>query len=261
MYIYNDLSSGRARRNLHERIAHDVGAQIVQGEYKEADLLPTEIALADRYGVSRTAVREAFRILAAKGLTTSRPKIGTRVRSRGDWNLLDPDVLSWHLTDRVDAAFLTALFDVRAIIEPQAAAAAGRNRTDRHLRTMSGALQTLSRGNSNRDVLVNAHIGFHFAMLDASDNPLFRSIGALTEGSLRFYGEALTSSERANAMDDAAGGGYATSTSLQSAIFAAIQAQDSERAQTEVSTLIAVTRQECFNLIGGRKGAAAFVAG
>ena len=56
--------------------------------------------LAAEFGVSRTAVREAVRLLSAKGLTVSRPKIGTKVRPRADWNMLDPDVLRWQIDER-----------------------------------------------------------------------------------------------------------------------------------------------------------------
>ena len=50
-----------------------------------------------RFSVSRTALREAYSSLAAKGLIAARPKVGTRVRPKSDWNMLDPEVLAWHI--------------------------------------------------------------------------------------------------------------------------------------------------------------------
>jgi DNA-binding FadR family transcriptional regulator len=248
MYISHELPSGRVRRNLHEQIAHDIGAQIVRGEYGESDLLPTELALAERYRVSRTAVREAFRILSAKGLTVSRPKIGTRVRQRSDWNMLDPDVLAWHLKDGVSETFLTALFDVRALIEPEAAAAAAIRRTDRHLRSMSGALQAMQKLSATREVLVSADITFQQAILDASGNPLFRSIGALTESLVRFTQGACLPADRPYPTDNVVTG-VNPSTRRHAAVYAAIRDRDGERARTEVVGLVAAVREECLRLL------------
>src|SRR3569623_3291095 len=87
----------RARRKslrIHGTIARDLGILIVSGRYKPGEVLNGEVAASDRLHVSRTAYREAVRILSAKGLVESRPKTGTRVSEREKWHLLDPDVLS-----------------------------------------------------------------------------------------------------------------------------------------------------------------------
>ena len=65
------------------------------GHHQPGDVLDSEVIASDRLHVSRTAYREALRMLAAKGLVESRPKTGTRVSQRSKWHLLDPDVLSW----------------------------------------------------------------------------------------------------------------------------------------------------------------------
>src|SRR6516164_5559747 len=91
--------------SLHGRIVHAIGRRIVSGDLRPGDLLPSEPDL----GASRTVVREAVKVLAAKGLVESRPKTGTRVRPREAWNLLDPDVLAWHQGDIVDEALLRKL--------------------------------------------------------------------------------------------------------------------------------------------------------
>ncbi|HZD53500.1 MAG TPA: GntR family transcriptional regulator, partial [Woeseiaceae bacterium] len=85
----------RARRRalrLHGSIARDLGVLIVSGRYKPGELLNGEVSASDRLQVSRGAYREAVRILAAKGLVESRPKVGTRVSQPEHWHLLDPDV-------------------------------------------------------------------------------------------------------------------------------------------------------------------------
>src|SRR5579871_5277797 len=84
-----------SRRSLHGQVAHDIGRRILGGLVKPGELLPSETELSQRLGVSRTALREAIKVLAGKGLIESRPKTGTRVRPRESWNFLDPDVLTW----------------------------------------------------------------------------------------------------------------------------------------------------------------------
>ena len=83
------------RRGLHGEVVHTIGLQIVGGSIQPGDPLPPEDELTSNLAVSRTVLREAVRVLAAKGLVEARPKIGTRVRARSEWNILDPDVLSW----------------------------------------------------------------------------------------------------------------------------------------------------------------------
>src|SRR5262245_1388692 len=84
-------------RKLHSRIAHLLGTRIIGGAHKPGETLPNEEQLAADLSVSRTALREAIRMLLAKGLIESRPRTGTRITSRSRWNMLDPDVLAWHL--------------------------------------------------------------------------------------------------------------------------------------------------------------------
>src|SRR4051812_22408470 len=87
--------ASRKSIRLHGTIARDLGVRIVSGRSRPGDLLDNEIQASERLKVSRTAYREAIRILNAKGLVHSRPKVGTRVSEPESWHLLDPDVLAW----------------------------------------------------------------------------------------------------------------------------------------------------------------------
>ena len=117
------------RGSLSEMVAGSIGRRIVSGRFRPGETLPTEPRIQEEYGVSRTAVREAIRLLSAKGLTVSRPKIGTRIRPMSDWNMLDPDVLRWHVDQEPSEAFINNLFEMREIIEPAAAARAAERAT------------------------------------------------------------------------------------------------------------------------------------
>ncbi|MEO7787413.1 MAG: FCD domain-containing protein [Sphingomicrobium sp.] len=171
--------SGEGRRGalrLHGTIARDLGMRIVSGAFAPGDILDGEIAASGSLNVSRTAYREAVRILSAKGLVTSRPKIGTRVSPREQWHLLDPDVLSWIFRSEPDDSLLDGLFELRRIVEPEAAALAARRRTDEHVATMTSALDEMARHTLATEPGRVADQQFHAALLDASGNAFLVSL-------------------------------------------------------------------------------------
>jgi DNA-binding FadR family transcriptional regulator len=92
---HSDYRQPPDRKSMHARIVRDLGMRIVDGEFKPGDRLPGEAALLADYEVNRPVLREAVRVLVAKGLVQSRQRAGATVRPRSEWHLLDPDVLFW----------------------------------------------------------------------------------------------------------------------------------------------------------------------
>nr|NUR37337.1 FadR family transcriptional regulator [Sphingomonas sp.] len=179
---------GRARRRslrLHGTVARDLGVLIASGHYQPGDLLEGEIEASERLSMSRTAYREAVRILAAKGLIEVRPKVGTRVLPRDKWRLLDPDVLSWVFETEPDDHLLKSLFELRRMVEPGAAALAAERRSELQLRRMKESLQQMAEHTLATEQGRAADQEFHSALLEASDNPfladLTSGIGAAIE--------------------------------------------------------------------------------
>ena len=121
-HLFYDLKDKPAlTRSLATQIVQELGRRIVSGAYGQGNLLEDEGRLAARYQVSRSVNRDAVKILVGKGLLEVRRGIGTRVRSRSAWALLDDDVLAWHQSAPADRAFLRQLMDLRLVIEPKAA--------------------------------------------------------------------------------------------------------------------------------------------
>jgi DNA-binding FadR family transcriptional regulator len=172
-------AEGVARRKalrLHGAIARDLGLQIVAGRYRPGHVLDGEIDASDRLEVSRTAYREAVRILAAKGLVESRPKVGTRVSLPERWHLLDPDVLSWIFEREPNDRLLSALFELRRIVEPQAAALAAERRNEADLAAMAQALAGMKEHSLTVQAGRVADQSFHAALLRASGNAFVASL-------------------------------------------------------------------------------------
>jgi DNA-binding FadR family transcriptional regulator len=161
---------------LHGKLARDLGLRIVSGALDAGELLETELVASERHRVSRAAYREAVRILAAKGLVESRPKVGTRVTPRDKWHLLDPDVLSWMFQSEPADHVLEALFELRMIVEPEAAALAARRRTSEHLEQMSRSLKAMAAHTLGTEEGRIADREFHATLLIASDNPFLRTL-------------------------------------------------------------------------------------
>lgn len=174
---------------IHGTIARDIGIRIVSGEYAPGFVLENEIAASGLLSVSRTAYREAVRILAAKGLVESRPKIGTRVSARKAWHLLDPDVLSWIFQNEPDGRLLANLFELRRIIEPEAAALAARRRTADHLREMELALDLMAEHSLAVEEGRAADQVFHSTLLDASGNAFLASLTSGVEAAVSWTTE------------------------------------------------------------------------
>jgi len=165
-------------------VAHDIGARILRGDLEPGDVLPNEADFSARLKVSRTALREAIKVLAAKGLVESRPKTGTRVRPRGDWNLLDPDVLAWQFAAGPVESFVANLFELRQMIEPAAAAMAARRATAADLRRLDQAYAAMAEAGNDRERWIGPDLRFHQAIIRATGNELMGPLGAIIETAL-----------------------------------------------------------------------------
>ena len=175
------VAAGRAHTHrkslrLHGSIARELGVLIVSGRYRPGHILDREVEASEQWRVSRTAYREALRILAAKGLVHSRPRVGTRVSALEQWHLLDPDVLSWAFSGEPEPEVLHGLFELRSIVEPAAAALAAQRRDQRHLDSMRRALDVMAEHSLNQPEGRVADKEFHAALLRATANPYIVSL-------------------------------------------------------------------------------------
>jgi DNA-binding FadR family transcriptional regulator len=169
--------------NLHQKLAQSIGNQILTGVYAPGAILPNEADWCKIYGASRTTVREAVKTLNAKGLLKSRTKIGSRVEPRENWNILDRDVLSWHIAAMDPQEFFASVQQVRKILEPEIAALAAVNRTTVQLRAITEALEDMRNAKRGRDS-VKPDVRFHLALLAAANNALLSPFGIMIESAL-----------------------------------------------------------------------------
>jgi len=167
--------------------------RIVGAELAEGATLPTEPALCEAFGVSRTVVREAVKSLEGMRLLRVQQGQGTTVRPFADWDLLDATVLAATVRHDAELSILEDLVDVRRALEAQMAAqAALRADTDR-LRAIEAAMARLEAEVDDPGSYLRADVAFHDTIMAASGNRLgraaIRTITAEAYRSLRYVGD------------------------------------------------------------------------
>lgn len=157
--------------NLSDKVTQELGRAIISGEYSNDSGFPSEAKMCEDYGVSRTSIREAVKMLGAKGLITSRPRKGIVVEPASKWNLYDTSVLKWMLESSPSLLVLREFLQMRMAIEPQAAALAAQFATDEQIKQIEKALIAMEAAGSDPTLsLHEADIAFHTSILAASNN-------------------------------------------------------------------------------------------
>jgi len=186
-----------AQRNLSYLLAEKIAQRVLSGDYPEGSILPGENELGGIFGVSRTAVREAVKTLAAKGMLLPRPRIGTRVMPQSSWNFLDQDLLTWWMTrenfDQVMAHFIV----LRRALEPQACALAAVSASKEQKHRLSLYMNEMRQLHKSFDreqwITVDTH--FHQLIYEAGKNPFLTSFSNLFSSVYQSYFRAITGNE------------------------------------------------------------------
>lgn len=172
------------RKSMHPQIVRDLGMRIVAGEFAPGSRLPGEAVLCSGYQVSRSVLREATRVLVAKGLVVSRQRAGVIVRPRSDWHLLDPDVLYWLIQSQPSGEFVGTLMSVRRIFEPAAAALAAQVASEEQLQGIAQAYAGMEAARTPEELL-EPDLAFHRRIAEATGNDLLAYIGNMLSLALR----------------------------------------------------------------------------
>jgi DNA-binding FadR family transcriptional regulator len=232
------------RRRIHGSIAHDMAVAIIGGRHKPGDVLPNEDDASRRLDVSRTAYREAIRILAAKGLVESRPKTGTRILPRSHWNMIDPDVLSWHFEVEPSPSFITQLFELRRIVEPSAAALAAERRSEADLEGLAAALATMKQETLASAAGNQADLDFHHNILAATGNEALVALSSSIGSTIRW----------SNVLKSRPGGQMRESYLDHLHVYEAIAAGDAAAARSAMEKLVGLSSDDIWRTQAKAKG-------
>lgn len=232
-------------QGLHQHVIHEIGRRIIIGELPPGTVLPAEATLVETLGVSRTALREALRVLGAKGLVEARQKKGTIVRPKHAWNLLDADVFSWRLDSRELERVIAELHQLRRIIEPFAASLAASEARERDLELLRGAYREMEVAANDASAFVDPDVRFHLTIIAASGNSLLTSLGQVIAIALRaYFAIGITNPE-----------GQLPSLPYHKAVLDAIAAHNPEAARIAMEKVIEHSEKESRRVRSWRKRA------
>ena len=173
----NGIIQMRQRKtSLHSQIAYLLAQRIIRGELLPGQNLPDVEDMRAEFGVSRTVLREAVKLLTAKGIVASKPRIGMTVRARRGWSLLDQELLMWRVDAGIDKAFFQDLIGLRRVIEPGIAELAAQQGTDSELEHILTLYKRLEATVDQPDDFVVNDMRFHTMMIEASHNELLQPI-------------------------------------------------------------------------------------
>ena len=224
----------QGRRNLYAQVVHELGQRIAAGEFPETEPLPIESDLAAQLGVSRNLLRESVKALVSKGLVEVRPRSGTRVRPRGEWHLLDPDVLGWldAVGQRLHHAF--DLVEFRLIVEPAASRLAALRATSAERSAIAAACTALEACVGQPDLVPARDLVFHGSILAASHNSVLIHLGSLIASLMQL--QVTTTTDHP--------GAFERGLPLHRVLTEAIVANDAARAEAVSRQLVSMPYQD-----------------
>ncbi|SCG39036.1 DNA-binding transcriptional regulator, FadR family [Micromonospora coxensis] len=242
--IRKRTAGGYQGRGLHGEVVELLGRRILSGELNDGETLDVP-GLEQELDISRSVLREALRVLKAKGLVDARPKRGTFVQPRTEWRLLDPDVVRWQFEGRDDSQFLDDLAEMRGIIEPAGARLAALRRTDEDIAALEQAIDLMSAAAHGDGDAVDADIAFHRALLAATHNELLVRMEVVLETGLAARDRLVH-----GAMHDD------DPTPAHAAVLDAVKAGDPEAAAAAAGELLAKSRRDIERARGANPGTA-----
>lgn len=230
-------------------VVADLGRRIATGELAAgAQVVPEEVA--EQHGVSRSVVREALRVLEAKGLVQPKQRVGTRVLPPDRWDALDADVIGWRVQGPERLAVVSDLEELRAAVEPRAARLCCENGDDEgtaDVAELTMLAATMRRVGSRGDLagFTAADVAFHSRLLHASGNAAFVRLEGTFAALLRAREELGTLPHQ---ISEAV-------LALHEEIAEAIGERDADRAEQAARELVDGARSEVLTRLGAPAGA------
>jgi DNA-binding FadR family transcriptional regulator len=236
------LVSRSENRPSNHDVAREIATLIVTGVWREGRTLPREVELASQFGVGRPLIREALSILKAKGLIAARQRVGTQVRARTSWNMLDADLLSWTWAQRPTEDFVRQLLQIRRIMEPEACALCAERATDGDLARIERAYREMDAAGANRGAFNEPDLRFHRGILLGTGNVFLIALSSTIDAALRLSFEMST----LNA------GAPRKSLPYHRAVLDEIWAHNPDGARAAMSKLIDLTERNILSALSGK---------
>ena len=238
----HELSGRIEVRGILGTAVEELGLRVAGGTWAEGEVIPREADLLEELRVSRSVVREAIRILSAKGMLRSRTSDGTRVRPRSDWRLLDPDVMAWRIRGGDRRRLLHDLLQLRLVLEPGVARTATMIASDEARSAVADAWQAKVDVYENDDLpddlrrrhFIETDLEFHRALLACVSSELLEQLFSVIEAALELLLDLQMQARGYTAKMI----GMSESHSVHAAVYEAFEARDPDAAEAAMRVLI-----------------------
>lgn len=174
------------RPRVKNSVTASLALDICGGVLEPGSFLPRENDLCERYGVSRTVIRETLKVLESKGMVRARPRVGTLVCNRSEWNILDPKIIEWMGDSILELNLLECIFEARQVIEPAAAVLAAKNASVQEIADLERAWQKMGDNRDDLAAFTEADSQFHTCLLKASHNQVFAQLARTIEAAFKY---------------------------------------------------------------------------
>ena len=228
------------RPRVRHNVTAAIGTDICGGTFPPGTVLPRESDLCQTYGVSRTVIRESLKVLETKGLVRGRPRVGTIVCDRAEWNLLDAQILEWMGPDVFSAELLGSILEARRTVEPAAAFLAASRATAEEIAGLERACGEMEAAEGDLEAFTAADTRFHETLLRASHNKVFHQLSSIIHAALS---HALHASNRAAAKRDEA-------LAEHRALADAVRLRDGARAEACSRRILDLAARDLSGLMG-----------
>jgi DNA-binding FadR family transcriptional regulator len=226
---------------LHSSVLDTLGREITSGQHAPGAALTLE-RLQQRFGVSRTVMREAMRILESMNLVRSRRRVGLVVQPINQWSVFDPRMIRWRLDGPGRTEQLRTLTELRVAVEPLAAAGAARHATEgarERLVALAARMRQLGEA-GELEAFLEDDIAFHTLLLRECRNEMFKTLtGVIAEvlAGRTHYG-LMPNSPRTMALD------------LHEQVAACVHTGDARGAETTMRHLVEEVREAITAPVG-----------
>lgn len=233
-------NTGGDRRGVHAWVVEELGLAIVTRRRREGERISVDDACRE-FSASRTAVREALRVLEAKGMVRARPKIGTIVLPAQSWDLLDEDVIGWRVRGPDRLRQLGELMDLRVAVEVEAIGACCTHATPDDVRALKADCQRMRMAGEAGDLaaFTAADVSFHARILTSSGSLIYAQFVQPFRAVLRARHDLATLPDR---IDEEAMRAHAD-------IAEAIEQRSTKLARDHARRLIESSRTELFSAL------------
>lgn len=228
------------RPRVRHNVTAAIGGDICGGRFPPGGALPRESDLCESYGVSRTVIRESLKVLETKGLVRGRPRVGTLVCDRSEWNVLDAQILEWMGPDVLSAELLGSILEARRTVEPAAAFLAAARATAQEIADLECACDDMSDAEGDLEAFTAADTRFHETLLKASHNQVFHQLSSIIHAALSY---ALHASNRATERHDEALG-------VHRSLVDALRLRDGARAEACSRHILDLAARDISGLMG-----------